>query len=423
MAIAGVNSFASSLGDGLAREGRTILGGDLAFTLIHREADADGARLPRRSRAASPLPPPCARWRARAEDGAHRAGGDQGGRRRLSAVRRGSARSGDARSPMHSRNATASTAPPPNPLLLARLDLKPGARITIGNATIEIRAALTVRARPAVGGRLRLRPAADDQPGGAARHRAHSAGHRRCAGTIGCACPTTMPATPPCTRVSTPPAAQVPDAGWEVRSRNNASPALERNIERFTQYLTLVGLTALLVGGVGVANAIRGHLDRKRDTIATMKSLGATGGGVFAIYLTQAMALALIGAMPGLDPRRRAAVPDRLGLRRDPAAAARAGAASRRPRAGVALRPPHRARLRDLAARPRARCLGLGAVPRRGGAGAPLAAHDLRGADGAGGRGAGGAGGEARLRPAHRRDLRGGRRRRVRLAAAGRERC
>ena len=94
--------------------------------------------------------------------------------------------------------------------------------------------------------------------------------------------------------------AQVPDAGWEVRSRSNASPALERNIERFTQYLTLVGLTALLVGGVGVANAIRGHLDRKRDTIATMKSLGATGGGVFAIYLTQAMALAFIGAIPGL---------------------------------------------------------------------------------------------------------------------------
>ena len=109
--------------------------------------------------------------------------------------------------------------------------------------------------------------------------------------------------------------AQVPDAGWEVRSRSNASPGLERNIERFTQYLTLVGLTALLVGGVGVANAIRGHLDRKRDTIATMKSLGATGGSVFAIYLTQAMALAFIGADPGPHPRRRAAVPDRLGVR------------------------------------------------------------------------------------------------------------
>src|SRR5262249_337073 len=94
--------------------------------------------------------------------------------------------------------------------------------------------------------------------------------------------------------------AQLPDAGWEVRSRSNASPGLEANIERFTQYLTLVGLTALLIGGVGVANAIRGQLDRKRDTIATMKSLGATGGSVFVVYLSQTMALAVIGAVPGL---------------------------------------------------------------------------------------------------------------------------
>src|SRR5258705_7489294 len=51
MAIAGVNSFASSLGDGLAREGRTILGGDLSFTLIHREADtAERAFLDRSGR-------------------------------------------------------------------------------------------------------------------------------------------------------------------------------------------------------------------------------------------------------------------------------------------------------------------------------------------------------------------------------------
>ena len=57
--------------------------------------------------------------------------------------------------------------------------------------------------------------------------------------------------------------AQLPEAGWEVRTRSNASPALERNVERFTQYLTLVGLTALLVGGVGVANAVKSHLDRR----------------------------------------------------------------------------------------------------------------------------------------------------------------
>src|SRR5947207_10438721 len=39
-AIAGVGSFSRSLTDGLAREGRVILGGDLAFALIHREASA-----------------------------------------------------------------------------------------------------------------------------------------------------------------------------------------------------------------------------------------------------------------------------------------------------------------------------------------------------------------------------------------------
>ena len=50
-----------------------------------------------------------------------------------------------------------------------------------------------------------------------------------------------------------------------------------RNVERFSQYLTLVGLTALIVGGVGVANAVKSHLDRRRDVIATLKALGATG--------------------------------------------------------------------------------------------------------------------------------------------------
>ena len=94
--------------------------------------------------------------------------------------------------------------------------------------------------------------------------------------------------------------AQLPDAGWQIRTRTNASPALERNVERFTQFLTLVGLTALLVGGVGVANAVKSHLDRKRDVIATLKSLGATGGRVFAIYLSQVLLLAAVGSAIGL---------------------------------------------------------------------------------------------------------------------------
>ncbi len=91
-----------------------------------------------------------------------------------------------------------------------------------------------------------------------------------------------------------------PRAGWEIRSRNNASPQLERTINRFTQFLTLVGLAALLVGGVGVANAVKSHIDRRRDVIASFKALGATGRDVFTIYLTQVMVLAAIGSVIGL---------------------------------------------------------------------------------------------------------------------------
>src|SRR5262249_14921122 len=93
---------------------------------------------------------------------------------------------------------------------------------------------------------------------------------------------------------------QLPTAGWDIRTHMNASPQLERNIERFTQYLTLVGLTALLVGGVGVANSVKHYLDGRRDVIATLKSLGATGGRVFAIYLAEVLMLALVGIAIGV---------------------------------------------------------------------------------------------------------------------------
>jgi putative ABC transport system permease protein len=54
------------------------------------------------------------------------------------------------------------------------------------------------------------------------------------------------------------------------------------------------------VGGVGVANAVKSHLDRRRDVVATFKALGATGREVFTIYLTQVMILATAGSLIGL---------------------------------------------------------------------------------------------------------------------------
>jgi len=91
-----------------------------------------------------------------------------------------------------------------------------------------------------------------------------------------------------------------PDAGWSVRTSNNAAPSLTSNIERFSQFLTLVGLTALIVGGVGVANAVRAFIDGKRNVIATFKSVGASSGFVVQIYLIQVMLIAIGGILAGL---------------------------------------------------------------------------------------------------------------------------
>src|SRR5262249_22739612 len=75
--------------------------------------------------------------------------------------------------------------------------------------------------------------------------------------------------------------AAFPEAGWEIKTRNTISPEFDRNLSRFTQFLTLVGLTALVVGGVGVANAVQATMERKRASLATLKALGAPGRAVF----------------------------------------------------------------------------------------------------------------------------------------------
>ncbi len=85
-----------------------------------------------------------------------------------------------------------------------------------------------------------------------------------------------------------------------MRTRSNADPRFARNVDRFSQFLTLVGLTALLVGGVGVANAVRRFVDMKRADFATMKALGAPGGRVVAIHLVEVMLVAALGVALGL---------------------------------------------------------------------------------------------------------------------------
>ena len=94
--------------------------------------------------------------------------------------------------------------------------------------------------------------------------------------------------------------AAFPAAGWTVRTFRQSSPGFRRFIDRLSHFLSLVGLTALLIGGVGVSNAVRGYLDTKMMTVATMKCLGASSATVLWVYLLQIAVLACIGVGLGV---------------------------------------------------------------------------------------------------------------------------
>ena len=295
MAIAGVGSVAASLGEGLAREGRTLLGGDVAFSLIQREAKPDEVALLRSRGEVSVAV--TLRGMARTGDG------------RLALVE---LKAVDGAYPMLGEVTLAPKIPVPDllaerdgafgaaadPTLLARLDLKVGDRVTVGSATFQIRSVVDGEPDKLSGGvgfgprflisEPALRATQLLQPGSLVRW------------TYRVKLPDNATDDRAATALADDVRRALPEAGWEIRTRANASPQLERTISRFTQFLTLVGLAALLVGGVGVANAVKSHIDRRRDVIAAFKALGATGRDVFAIYLTQVTVLAVIGSVIGL---------------------------------------------------------------------------------------------------------------------------
>ncbi|HEV7876516.1 ABC transporter permease [Bradyrhizobium sp.] len=295
MAIAGVGSVAASLSEGLAREGRTLLGGDAAFSLIQREAKPDEVAFLRSRGTVSVAA--TLRGMVRTQD-------DRLALVELKAV--------DNSYPLLGKVTLDPNMPVPDLLaerdgafgaaadatLLARLDLKTGDRVNVGSATFQIRSAVGAEPDRLAGGvgfgprflvsEAALRATELLQPGSLVRwiYRVKlpdNAADDRAAQTLAADARTALP-----------------EAGWEIRTRSNASPQLERTISRFTQFLTLVGLAALLVGGVGVANAVKSHIDRRRDVIATFKAVGATGRDVFTIYLTQVIVLAVIGSLIGL---------------------------------------------------------------------------------------------------------------------------
>lgn len=293
-AIAAVLSIARALEEGAAAEGRTLLGGDLAFSVVHRQAKADELIKFQSFGAVS-----------------------------QSATLRSMARSVDGAPGLVELKATDGAYPlygsidlvPPMPLakaleardgvfgiaveetLLARLDVAQGDHVFIGEAEFVIRAVIEKepdqlsdgfnfgpRAFISISG---LDATGLIQPGSLVRW------HYKIALADGT---TDAGVRDVADEFDT----QFPAAGWRTRSRDRATPGVSRFTDRVALFLSLLGLTALLVGGVGVANATAAYLDSKARIIATLKCVGATSSMIFSIYLIEILALAALGIAIGL---------------------------------------------------------------------------------------------------------------------------
>jgi putative ABC transport system permease protein len=292
-AIAAVNSISGAITGSISSQGRELLGADLRFELNNREASPDELSYLRGL--GDVAVSTGTRSMARKADGSDQSLVE------VKAV--------DDAYPLYGKLETTPSEPTAQllaetdgsygavaaPILLDRLGLKVGDPLLLGDLKLVITA------------RLDNEPDALSEGFGFAprlivsRQALSVSGLVQTGSLVETAYKVKLPAGhAPLPRIIDAAKAKFPDAGWSIRSSANATPALTNNIERFTQFLTLVGLTALIVGGAGVANAVRAFLESKRTTIATFKCLGAPASVVVMIYLIQIMMIATVGVLVGL---------------------------------------------------------------------------------------------------------------------------
>ncbi len=178
--------------------------------------------------------------------------------------------------------------------LLDRLELAVGDRVKVGEAVLHVRARLVGepdRVANVFNFGPRLMIAADALPGtGLVRPGSMIRYHARAA----------LPANTDVKAWTEALNSRFPTAGWRVQNTSEAAPGVRVFVERMTVFLTFAGLTALLVGGIGVGNAVKNYMDGKVATIAIFKCIGAPGTLVFRVYLLQIFFLAMLGIVIGL---------------------------------------------------------------------------------------------------------------------------
>lgn len=291
--IATVGTLSDALRSGFERQGQIILGGDATFSRMHaRATDAERAWLDARGLVSESA---TLRTMARRLDGEEQAlieiKAVDGSYPLAGAVEADGATFADAMA--------APEGAVVDPVLLSQLGLAIGDRMRIGETEVAVQATLAnepdaVADRLTYGPRVfvsqatlaktglvqpgtlvrwryavKLDPDANGQPIDLATFRAKAK-------------------------------ADLAESGFVMADRRNPSPQVTRTLDRLRQFLTFLGLAALLVGGVGIASAVATFIERRRNVIATMKTVGATSRTVFVIFLVQVLAIALIGVAAGL---------------------------------------------------------------------------------------------------------------------------
>lgn len=295
-AIAGIGTLGAAMLGAIGQEGRAILGGDIAATVTQRDLQGEPAAALARLGRTAKVAQVTAMLRPDGRD-------DQA----LVAVKAVSdayplvgqlkiAGGGDFRAAL-APDADGMPGVIVEPTALERLDLKLGDAVELGRGRFRVAAVLESEPDKAGGGlslgpRVLIRLA--DLAGTGLADLGSLATWRTRLVVDGPSDAATLEATIAGLN------AAFPEAGWDLRARTDAAPGLKASIGRFVNFLSLIGFAALVVGGVGVANSVRVHLDARQTSIAALKCLGATGAFVFGVYFIQVMAIAAVGVVVGL---------------------------------------------------------------------------------------------------------------------------
>ena len=180
------------------------------------------------------------------------------------------------------------------PLVLDRLGLKPGDQVRLGQSAFAVRAALAaepdrIGAPTVLGPRAMISAAALGatglvQPGSLLNYELRA----------------TLPQGAATGDAIGAVRAAFPGEGWRIRNATEGAPGVARFVDQISLFMTLVGLTALLVGGIGVATGVRAWLEARARTIATLRCLGGSSRLIFAVFLLQVLALSAVAIAIGL---------------------------------------------------------------------------------------------------------------------------